>query len=392
MAGIPQNYSELKALHGGWLEEEARKIGCSLDYLISELERLQTLERFDSSRHLPRAMSHTETINYLGLSPHQWFRLTQMTLRDPDWTEVRPNLVEGVRLCSRQTIYWGPDIVRIESRIHLSRLPRRTRILPGAVLEAFCRHVRIRLFLVWKWPSGLPKNNTQVVSSYGGFVKSLVAKMTRACGESLNEFVQDVWCRLLSAKCLDRYVDAIKVRPSRTVGVAEILSALSITRIQWRQALWKSKRDPTYWIPRPVEGRLFSLKARYLVLDIETLAKSSYFVRDFSPKAPLWVAKQDNSIIQGFRSYLSRAVINHLKNVFRTRDRRHKERPLSGDALVVLTDQGTHETRLEDSSSSWDQQFADREDIPSDVYLSAIEEVQNRVGCERLEDLVVSFR
>jgi hypothetical protein len=395
--GIPCDYSELLKIYRSDLKETSKGLGVTLEELLDAAREAQVIENFRIEEHCPATFSWDEACAFVGMTGDHWHELLVKMKRPPkgsriDWASVRPEVVRGYNGKADQgpaepydgdAVYWGPDILRVAEFLDDNNLPRGLSSCP-AMVESFLvvlheffetthrRKVKeasqrlgsnmadLESDCKAPWPKDLPQNDREMVTLYNDYVFDQVRRISKIKTEAeLEEVTQQVWFNLIQSEVLAKFVEAAKTKLPRTLTTSEVLGYLGVTPRQWASAVAFSQKSDDFWLPLPIKGLHLAEDALYLTEDIQTLDTSGFL--EHSRNAP---RQHPEFSGRGFKSYLSKAVGNHFKNLLRTRSRRHKERAVEANVVLTTSSSGTyHRAYTAEETTSWEENLMDGGDL-----------------------------
>jgi hypothetical protein len=206
-----------------------------------------------------------------------------------------------------------------------------------------------------------------MIRTYGKVIMSEIRRRN-SIQDYLEDHYQEVIMKLISARVLEKFVHLVLVTDHEdkpeTMTALEACSLLGIKFGSWRHAQYQyvrnflgrlggklpadrtnDERGPfnvegqkglfywVAWMPKPISGSVYRPNAVYKTSDVLDLHEKSYWKKTtFSIEA--WPKREVEPHL--FQAYLLHAVRNHLKNIFRSICRKHKDRP--GDHFWELND------------------------------------------------------
>lgn len=201
----------------------------------------------------------------------------------------------------------------------------------------------------WAWPEGVPRNYDELVREHDDFVGRAVARYNKV-GRNFEELLQEVWCKLIGSRVLERFVESGARRLPVMMKATEACALLGINWKQWENTLRRKQ-----WLAGPVEGTRCSKDALYATADILDMDEGDHWKHRPNKRVrPPFTAK-------GFKAYLQRAVHNHFANWCRTRSRKYKEQLLSPQSVLgQQQSDGNYRQKAEiEDMSSWENSIAE---------------------------------
>jgi len=388
--GVPSDYRELYSLFRPLLTAKASERGTTVSEVLSELRRQRVIEDFDIDRSIPDSFSMEEAARFLGLSDAEWKKVLKKTClplrygtRTLPWACVRPKTHEDeyVQPSKLDVIYWGQSILAISDFLYDNDVPT-ARPESARIALAFRRRLgwflsRIRVEAkparvepevplaevvdkpvgeITKWPKELPRDEDELQKMYGGYIFDQVRRASIIkTDEELREVSQEVWLKLIEANVLGHFLEAARTKMPRTLTLEDVLGYLGITHGQWKNAMAYHRKNPSFYMPKPVKGTATGLESLFVTEQIQALDESGFLKgRRGEPR------RHPEVTGRGFKSYLATCVQNHFKNLLRTRSRRHKERTIEPKMALAANESGIFQkvTTIEDASS-WEENLTD---------------------------------
>lgn len=338
-----QPFGEICAHFSGLIADKAVKCRIEEKKLLLELE-----ESFRPQA--PDILKEEEVLDLLGMKLEAW----RWVLGSKAWTHLRPNLVS-------KGVYWGPDILRLgkELKAHGWIELNSSWVLRefGLHIETYSKAFESRISMIRVKPSAtsksdLPSDYNDMARKYQTYIYDQVRRVSAIKHkEELEDVYQHVWMSLMTSDILTKFrTTAEHVLPS-TLTFQEVLDFLGLTEEQWRREI----ANKGQWVPAPLSGSLREGDALFLTSDIQTLDVSGFLTDERGER------KRPTVTGRGFKSYLTRAIQNHFKNLLRTRFRRHKERSVDSTRnSVSMTSAGScSKTRAMEDAGSWEDNITD---------------------------------
>lgn len=401
--GIPSNSQELSTIYRQNLTEASKGLGVSLEELVGLACEAKLVENFIVEEHCPATFTWDTARAFAGMTDDQWHGFLLNTKCPPkgsrlDWESVRPEMIRGYNGKADQgpaepydmdAVYWGPDILRATDFMDLHGLKRGRSTCPqmvdaflGALHEFFevvhrnkVREASARLGTnlaefeadcETPWPKDLPRNDLEMSQMYSDYVFDQVRRISKIkTKDELEEVTQQVWLNLIQSEVLAKFVETSKTKLPRTLTTIEVMGHLGITQRQWASAVAFSMKSDEFWLPLPVKGLHLAEDALYLTEDIQTLDASGFLedARNAPRQHPEFSGR-------GFKSYLTKAISNHFKNLLRTRSRRHKERGVESNVVLTSSSAGTyHRGYTSEEAVNWEDNLVDGNDLDMESML-----------------------
>jgi DNA-directed RNA polymerase specialized sigma24 family protein len=205
-----------------------------------------------------------------------------------------------------------------------------------------------------EWPLGVPSNFEELHREYGGFVASRVRRYNKV-ERNFEDLLQEVWAHLIHVDLLEKFKKSGMGKLPLTMTANEACSFLGITFPQWVRVLENND------FVSHLDGSRFSEEAVFLTEDVVNL--DNCFSPEWGGNQSPWVNRgkrtRPRMTAKGFKAYLERAVSNAFKNFCRTKDRRHKDHPISPSSHLAPTSAGEYRRSVNlENQSSWEDGIA----------------------------------
>lgn len=429
--GLPADYRGLWSMFRKDIQATAKRLGVPNSAVIFELKKRDVIQRFAVDKTMPNDMSQKEVCNALGTDLTGWKKVLKAVLkaaggnlpwggidaprygerRTTPWTNQASSLVPwvvsgGDDLFSEDVYLFGPSIFEIALRmdwaqVALVRKPtcaRRTQafkkhvckvlaglkatkevakpvvtVVPQMVekLEVVERPIPQPAIVPEKqeaWPRGLPRTFEGMTSQYGAYLFDQVKRISPIkTSDELDDVCQEIWLKLMNAKVLEKFASTALSKLPSTMTYPQALRFLGVTHQDFQAAVLAAP-----FALKPVQGVEMDEASLYSTAQLQTLDISGLLpeVRDLDRCRP-------EATERGFKTYLTRAVKNHFKNILRYRGRKHKERGLDGSTLLAADSSGVYtKAAVLEESGSWEDSVADLSEMPMEAMCDLVSEIR----------------
>lgn len=208
----------------------------------------------------------------------------------------------------------------------------------------------------WDWPQDVPRDFTALHEQYGGFVAGKLRGFNKVEG-NFQDLLQEVWMRMVGADLLNKFVVSGARRLPGLMTADEACLFLGISFKQWCNTL---ARQP--WRIKPIEGTIHSHVALYATVDLIDMDNSLSIDEkdvDHSPWRIRSRRVRPQMTARGFHAYLEQSVRNAFANFCRTKNRKHRDHPISATANLIATSSGEFKRSVDlEDQTSWEDGLA----------------------------------
>lgn len=420
MGRIPQSVGALVESFGPELERVLAENSSDMTTiaLVEKLEEVGLFTSFDPMAHLPSELTNVEIVALFGCTWKQWSNWVYASMdgylrangerRLAPFHELLPPASDGSK-CRKTACR---SSIGIRALMSAGKTFRNCKppVFPEHTVQAFKEFLRSAASNLLggavtkkkaakpapvpadRWPLGVPQDYHALQAEYGDFIAGRVRKFNKI-GRNFEDLLGDVWLRLMKANILEKFARSANKRLPPTMTGQQASEYLGVPFPVWTNAFkrYRSKaktgpyRHRPYWMPEPIEGDVMSPEAVYHTVDIEDL-RDMVGLPDNHLFEKVLESKRPRPTNYGFKAYLTRAIYNHMCNIFRSVDRHHKERVMNpGLALRRQSDGSYHRVTAVDESSAWETQLVDAMSMDQEVMLAIVAKI-HRAGIDPHSD------
>lgn len=363
MIGAPRDFDELVQQYGSVIRTiEA----CDVLQVAHHLWSRGVLQNY----HPPRLLTLAQLQEYVGVSATLW----SYALQQPSKRLMLPIPAEGTRMdpASKYRFVDARAFLARRAEVFTALASRRgfkPVRLPGyaefLLLEAKKIVNEMQRGYVFDLPAGLPQNNAELLSEYALSVAQVVRRRLKY-GMEIEDAINEIWLKLFKAEILIKFVRSGASRLPSQLTLDETLDFLGVDWPAW-QRMMKDYADA----PNPVKGAASSMTAIYASEDIVTLDQAGYFKERGPRILPAYAVSREM-----LNKYVMRAAEQHLKNLFRTLERRFNREDTVQDCQYISENRSIRYRRPDvNQGQAWEDTLRSEEPLADQVL-----ELKQRLG------------
>ncbi len=363
MIGAPQDFDELVQQFGSVI----KAVGpCDHLLVAHHLWNRGVLKHYRA----PKVVTREQMQDYVGVSTTLW----SYALQQPRKLATMPTPIEG-KVAELTSTYRFTDVKAF--------LARRNEAFPQLALRRGFKVTRLPGYAdlvasetkkiieemgdgyVFDLPSDLPQNNRELHEEYQVPVAQIIRRRVKY-GLEIEDAINEVWTRLFKADILIKFV---RSGPGRLPAHLTLDEALDFLGIDW--PAWQQMMAECPDAPNPTKGASSSRTAVYRSEDILALDRSgSLGPRGARVLPPYAVSKEM------LNKYVVRSAEQHLKNVFRTLQRRFNREDTLQERAYISENRSVRLRRCETQSNlAWEDTLQSEEPLADQVL-----ELKQRLG------------
>lgn len=222
----------------------------------------------------------------------------------------------------------------------------------------------LKVGYVFDLPAHLPQNDAELYETYSLTVVQVVRRRVKY-GLSIDDAIQQVWCKLLDSTVLIKFMRSGPNRLPTNLTTEETLDFLGVDWAAWQQMMGEYEHAPN-----PVKGASSSMSAVYRSEHIVVLANSGYFRQTRDRRLPASAVSREM-----LNRYVKCAAENKLKNIFRSQERHCNREDMLQDGAYITENRSVRVRRDVAPGHCWEDSLRS-EEMPADQVC----ELKERLG------------
>lgn len=363
MIGAPRDFDELVQQFGSVI----KAVGpCDHLLVAHHLWNRGVLKHYRA----PKVVTREQMQEYVGVSTTLW----SYALQQPKKCALMPVPIEG-KVTELTSTYRFADVRAFHERrseafpqLALRRGFKPT-LLPGYADLVASETKKIIAEMgngyVFDLPADLPQNNAELHEEYQVSVAQIVRRRVKY-GLEIEDAINEVWAKLFNADILIKFVRSGPGRLPAHLTLEEALDFLGVEWLAWQQMMAEYPDAPN-----PTKGASNSRTAVYRSEDIIALDRSGFFTHRGPRVLPAFAVSKEM-----LNKYVVRSAEQHLKNIFRTLQRRFNREDTLQDRAYISENRSVRLRRCDASSNlAWEDTLRSEEPLVDQMI-----ELKQRLG------------